>query len=427
MFVVFTVSLLFMQGMTHPTSTLELRDAYRQAEQRNPRIAAARALSDVARARTASARRPPDPQVQFGLMNYALPEWKPMDVLGMTQFQVMQMLPLGGKLGLAGRVADLGAAAESERSAGIAWDVRAKVAMAFYDLYLVERSLEIDRETVRLLQDVLRVAESMYRVGEGRQADVLRAQVEVARMAQDTIRMSSMRTAMAARLGALLDTAPVAESALLPVFPDTVPPLIALTGSTLLARPMLRAAQRDVEAADTRATLTRREIWPDITIGFQYGRREEMGRTENMGSVMIGAALPVFARSRQLRMRDEAAAMQQMARADLNAMRAETNAAIAEAHANLVRARTLARTYGSTLLPQAEASTESALSSYRVGRVDFMTLLDNRMAVNRYRKELAALEADEGKAWAELEMLSGRELYGSASNAVIARAVRREP
>jgi outer membrane protein TolC len=190
---------------------------------------------------------------------------------------------------------------------------------------------------------------------------------------------------------------------------------------------MLRAAQRDVEAADTRATLTRREIWPDITIGFQYGRREEMGRTENMGSVMIGAALPVFARSRQLRMRDEAAAMQQMARADLNAMRAETNAAIAEAHANLVRARTLARTYGSTLLPQAEASTESALSSYRVGRVDFMTLLDNRMAVNRYRKELAALEADEGKAWAELEMLSGRELYGSASNAVIARAVRREP
>jgi outer membrane protein TolC len=324
-------------------------------------------------------------------------------------------------------VADLGAAAESERSAGIAWDVRAKVAMAFYDLYLVERSLEIDRETVRLLQDVLRVAESMYRVGEGRQADVLRAQVEVARMAQDTIRMSSMRTAMAARLGALLDTAPVAESALLPVFPDTVPPLIALTGSTLLARPMLRAAQRDVEAADTRATLTRREIWPDITIGFQYGRREEMGRTENMGSVMIGAALPVFARSRQLRMRDEAAAMQQMARADLNAMRAETNAAIAEAHANLVRARTLARTYGSTLLPQAEASTESALSSYRVGRVDFMTLLDNRMAVNRYRKELAALEADEGKAWAELEMLSGRELYGSASNAVIARAVRREP
>ena len=39
-----------------------------------------------------------------------------------------------------------------------------------------------------------------------------------------------------------------------------------------------------------------------------------------------------------------------------------------------------------------------------------MTLLDDRMTVNRYRQELFTLEADEGKAWAELEMLTGREL-----------------
>jgi hypothetical protein len=33
------------------------------------------------------------------------------------------------------------------------------------------------------------------------------------------------------------------------------------------------------------------------------------------------------------------------------------------------------------------------------------------MTVNRYRQELFALEADEGKAWAELEMLTGRQLF----------------
>jgi hypothetical protein len=42
--------------------------------------------------------------------------------------------------------------------------------------------------------------------------------------------------------------------------------------------------------------------------------------------------------------------------------------------------------------------------------VDFMTLLDNRMRLNGYREELAVLEADEGRSWAELEMLTGREL-----------------
>jgi outer membrane protein TolC len=71
------------------------------------------------------------------------------------------------------------------------------------------------------------------------------------------------------------------------------------------------------------------------------------------------------------------------------------------------------------VLPQAEATVASALSSYRVGKVDFMTLLDDQMTVNQYRQELFGLEADEGKAWAELEMLTGRELIDSNSIAII--------
>jgi hypothetical protein len=39
-----------------------------------------------------------------------------------------------------------------------------------------------------------------------------------------------------------------------------------------------------------------------------------------------------------------------------------------------------------------------------------MTLLDAQMTLNRYRQELFVFESDEGKAWAELEMLTGRVL-----------------
>jgi outer membrane protein, heavy metal efflux system len=109
-------------------------------------------------------------------------------------------------------------------------------------------------------------------------------------------------------------------------------------------------------------------------------------------------------------MREEAAAMKQMAEADLAAMRAETRGKIGEAYANLRRARNLAQLYRTTVLPQAEATVASALSAYRVGQVDFMTLLDDRMTVNKYLKELYGLDADQGKAWAELEMLIGHEL-----------------
>lgn len=105
--------------------------------------------------------------------------------------------------------------------------------------------------------------------------------------------------------------------------------------------------------------------------------------------------------------------MKRMAEADVAQMRAETRGKIGEAYANLLRARNLAQLYRSTVLPQAEAAVASALSAYRVGSVDFMTLLDNQMTVNKYRQELFALDADQGKAWAELEMLTSRVLLDS--------------
>ena len=72
------------------------------ADRANPRITAANALVTAAEARVPGTRRPPDPQLQLGFMNRSLPGLGPMDPLGMTQLQVMQMLPTAGKLGIAG-------------------------------------------------------------------------------------------------------------------------------------------------------------------------------------------------------------------------------------------------------------------------------------------------------------------------------------
>ena len=141
------------------------------------------------------------------------------------------------------------------------------------------------------------------------------------------------------------------------------------------------------------------------------------GGTERMGSLMIGASLPVFARSRQLKLREEAAAMRQMATSDLMEMRADTRGALGEAYADLVRARRLADLYRNTIVPQSRAAVSAALAAYRVGKVDFMTLLDNQMTVNKYRQELVALEAEEGRAWAELEMLTGTALLDLTASA----------
>ena len=50
---------------------------------------------------------------------------------------------------------------------------------------------------------------------------------------------------------------------------------------------------------------------------------------------------------------------------------------------------------------------ESALSAYRVGQVDYMTLVENEMTVNRYEIESVRLAAQYHQAVARIDALLG--------------------
>lgn len=430
------LALIAMPARAAAQEHMRLGELYEAARRSNPGVAAARARADAARSRVSSARLPADPELELAFMNRELPGLAPMPGVGMTQLSVMQMLPVAGQLGLKGRIARSQATAAAELAGEAEWEVRAAVAMAFYDLYAADRQIAVTRESLRLLEDIRKTAESMYRVGEGRQADVLRAQVQIAREAEDTLRMVAMRDAMAARIEALLgepgaegadggdDRGPLRiRSPILPLFPRSIPPLDSLQQRALAGRRMLKAGEAEVAAGAASLRLAKREIWPDLRIGVAYAQgpalaaMDEPSRSQRMGSLMLGASVPIFARGRQLAMREEAAAMERMALLDLADMRADTRARVAAAHADLQRARSLQRLYRGTILPQASATVQSSLAAYRVGSVDFMTLLDAQMLVTNYRRDLVMLEAEEGKAWAELEMLLSGELLDPDSTA----------
>jgi outer membrane protein TolC len=225
--------------------------------------------------------------------------------------------------------------------------------------------------------------------------------------------MQSERVSAAARLNGLLVLAPTAPvgSPVRPVFPDTLPPQDSLIAEAERQRPMVLAGEAEVRAAEAGERSARREIWPDFQVGVQYGWRPMDGETDHMLSLMLGLNLPVFAGSRQLAMRREAVAMRQMAAADLQGIRSDSRSRVAELYAAAERARRLSQLYQGTILPQAQTTVASALAAYRVGGVDFMTLLDDQMTVNRYRQDLYALEAQRGQALAELEMILGRPLF----------------
>ena len=132
-----------------------------------------------------------------------------------------------------------------------------------------------------------------------------------------------------------------------------------------------------------------------------------------MGSLMFGASLPVFARDRQLKMRDEAAAMKAMAQADLAAMRAETRGKIGEAYAALT-----ARTQSGAALSHDRAPagrSDRRVGARGVSRWERRLHDAARRPDDRQQIPPGALRARgrKGKAWAELEMLTGRALIDS--------------
>lgn len=389
----------------------------------SPRLRAARATAQAADSRIAGSGRLPDPQVQLGFMNYSLPNLAPMEPLGMVQLQFMQMIPLGNRLHLARQIAHADADAASLRIDEAASEVRVQVAYAFHDLAAAQDAILIARKSLTLLRDAAATAEAMYRVGDGQQSDVLRAQVQIAKMAEDTLRMQAMSEAAQSRLNALSSMPQGTEIALiLPRYPDSVPSLQWLDSVSSSSRAAVRVGESRVRLASSNERRAHSEIIPDLQLGVQLGRGRTGsmggGNAEFMGSLMVGASVPIFARSRQFKMREESQAMRRMAEAELDEIRLETRSRMGEMHAELLRSRRLASLYRNSILPQAEAAAQSALSAYRNGSGSFMALLESRMTIYEFEQELVTLRSEEGKAWAELEMLTGVTLFDheSASN-----------
>jgi len=106
-----------------------------------------------------------------------------------------------------------------------------------------------------------------------------------------------------------------------------------------------------------------------------------------------------------------------MAVADLAAQQLETRGRVGERYAGLRQSRALIALYLHTILPQAEATAAAALAAYQTGSVNFMTVLDAQVSVNRYRQQVVQLEAEQGQAIAELEMLTGSPLLDPDSAA----------
>jgi len=392
---------------------LSIDDAVSLAREANPALRAARLRADVAAERVPQAGALPNPMLGFALMNRQIQDFgSTAEPMLQNRIELSQRLPWPGKLGFSEDRWKLLASAGALDAEETEHVLVARVKAVYYRLAFMDRALLIMENTRGLLREFLDVSSTLYAVGEGLQQDVLQAQVAVASMTEDITVVEQDRLATAARLNALLGRAATVgiDELGLPPPGEELPSVEALMVLADAQRPGLQAARERARAAEAGYRAARRAIYPDFTVGMAYSHRPQFN---DWLSFMVGISLPLWAGKSHLPLRRQMAAEQAEEEARAIDLYNETFARIAERRAEAERARKLVALYSTSVLPQARAAVESALSAYRVGKVDFMTLVQNELTVNRFEIESVRLAAEYQRAVGELQALVASDLEGA--------------
>ena len=157
--------------------------------------------------------------------------------------------------------------------------------------------------------------------------------------------------------------------------------------------------------------MAQKEYYPDFNVSFEYMQRQSAMESDGADMYSLGVTfnLPIQKARRQA-MLAESSSEVNMAGAELDGVWNTINSGINDLLAQLERRRKLIDLYSTGIIPQAEQSLESAVIGYRVNKVDFLTLLDNRVILFNYEREYYDSMADYQMKLAQLEALIGDEL-----------------
>jgi len=391
------------------------------ARERNPELLGAAREIEAAQARTRVARALEDPMAEVGLLNVPTPSWSfREDDMTMKMLGLSQRLPFPGKRDLRAAVAAQTAEAAEANYRDTLNRIVRDLKVAYTDLGFTFGSIEIVQRNKVTLAQLLQIAETRYTVGQGTQADVLKAQTELAIMNDELIQLERERLAMTAEIARL--AARDDANALVPQRPalSAAPAdLSALEERAIREQPRLQGLAAAMMRQEKAVELARREYYPDFDVRLSYAQRDPdpagMPR-DNMVNLSLAVNLPLWRKSKLAPMVAEAQAMREQAARMLEAERLMTRAAVRQQHATLEQSAKSARLYETSILPQARLTLEAALAAYRVNRVDFLTLLDNQMTV--FNQERALLEATSRheNALAELEYWVGGRLSAAEAS-----------
>jgi cobalt-zinc-cadmium efflux system outer membrane protein len=430
------------QPASRPSSTAPARDLGRsQREPRslreyillalmeNPEIRAAEQTVRARYARVPQATALPDPM----LMTKTLPE--PVRTAEGDNYFVLgvqQKFPVPEKLDRAGRVAWQEARMGLEALQRVRLRVIADVKRAYFRLYIIDKTIGIDRANQDLLRGLIDAARAQVAAGRRSQDDVLRAQVELYNLESRLIELRQQRETVVAMLNRLLDRRPATpvpepvDFALRRVGAE----LERLIGLAVERNPDLQRLREQIERDRQSMELAKLAYWPDFTLGFEWMQMDPRGAFEPLPNpqtgirpsapqlsedgtdnwaIVFGMNVPIWFEKIQAGIREARSrllASQHQYVGTRNRVHFEVEDALARVRAQ----RELAEIFDKTIIPQARQAFEVSRSTYTAGRGDFLFVIDNWQKwltfTIQYHRALGELE----RSVADLEEALGMSL-----------------
>ena len=320
---------------------------------------------------------------------------------------ISQKLPWPGKRRLRGEAAAFDADAANENIASLRLLLTATAKTLFADWYYIHRALEVNEINRSLLTEFHDIALDHYATGLASKQDALRAEVEMALLDHQKIALDRENRTLLAHLNRLLNRMPDSP---LPV-PSKLdaelllPKPAALQELALRSRPELRELAARIKASKTRGDLAEKDFYPDFKVSAGYNNfwRQDQQRF----IVGVEMNLPLDQDKRHAA-EDEAHARIKQAEWQHIDRIAKIREDVQVAYELTIESLHVYKLHQDKLLPLANETLKAALSDYRSGSGDFLTLISSEQNLIKTQLQTDRALADMHRHLAELEQAVGR-------------------
>lgn len=390
-------------------AVLTLDSATQKVVQDNPDLAQTLARAKAMAAIPSQEGSLPDPQISFNAMSLPTNSFSTRQE-DMTQigFGLSQGIPFPGKLALREQAAMYEAEAATLNADEVRLRLLSDVKTLWWQVFYLDRTLEIVDNNHKLLQQFVDIARSKYEVGEGLQQDVLLAQLELSKLLDQKINLDGMRRGTVAKLNALLDQ-PANQLLQLPTLPALMLPEIKhedqLYQQAENSRPMLESDRQGIHAAQSKLELAKQDFLPDFNVEAAYGARNNMldgTRRSDLLSLGVSMNVPIFAASKQAKAVDQRTSELMQQRYALQDRWNTVRSEITQTHSDYRRAKQQFVLFDTGIIPQARQTVASMLAGYQVNKVDFLNLVRSQITLFEYETQYWKAFAEAQQALAQL-------------------------